>query len=206
MAKKIRMKTKAELASPKFKNRSKHQAAVLTHSYGLAEKLSKKRNQFILDIADNRWIYRFEQSDDEAAYQRESRRWEKERAAFLSGTPKPLELHWFTCNWNASRGLKPLLNVVKNENCDAGTCLRLYWINDPYYYQEYATISECPCEEERDMLRILRTIERRFKRTDFRTSRIPFDPTPWIDDKYLASAIHQMPEVMRDPVGPTIVG
>ena len=203
MAKKVRKKTKSELASTKIRDRSKHQAAVLTQSYRAAEKLSKKRNQFILDIAAEAWAHRFEEVDDYAAYQREARKWKKERTAFLIEASKPLELHWFTCNWNAGGGLKPLSKIVKNEYCDAGTALRLYWINDPYYYQEYATISECPYEEEQDMLRILRAIERRFKRADFRTARIPFDPTPWIEDKYLASAIHQMPDVMREPVGKT---
>ena len=201
MAKKIRKKTKSELTSAKFRNRSKHQAAVLTLSHSFGEKLSKKRDQFIRDIASNDWEFRFKDLDDHAAYNRESRKWKKERASFLQEASKPLELHWFTCNWNAGRGLKPLSKIVKNPHCDAGTALRLYWINDPYYYQEYAAISDCPYEDEREMLRILRSIERRFKRCDFATSNISFDPTPWIDDKYLPFAIHQMPEVMREQVG-----
>ena len=200
MAKRVRKKTKAELASRKFRDRSKHQAAVLMDAYHACEKLSKKRSQFILDIADNQWMNRFENMDDVSVFNREMRAWNKLRSEFLRNTTKPLELHWFSCNWNAGRGLKPLLKIIKNKNCGAGTALRLYWINDPYYYQEYATIGECPYEEEREMLRILRTVERRFKAEDFATKRIPFDPTPWIEDKYMESAVHVMPDVMRDPV------
>ena len=200
MAKRVRKKTKAELASPKFRDRSKYQAAVLMDAYRACDKLSKKRHQFILDIADNHWVNRFENMDDHKAYDRETRIWNRLRSEFLRDTTKPLELHCFTCNWNAGRGLKPLLKIIKNKNCDAGTALRLYWINDPYFYQEYATIGECSYEEEREMLRILRAIERRFKADDFATKRIPFDPTPWIDDKYIESAVHVMPDVMRGPI------
>ena len=182
MAKRVRKKTKAELASPKFRDRSKHQAAVLMDAYHVCDKLSKKRHQFILDIADDHWMHRFENMDDYTAFNREMQAWVKLRSEFLRDAIKPLELHCFTCNWNAGRGLKPLLKIIKNKNCDAGTALRLYWINDPYYYQEYATIGECPYEEEREMLRILRAVERRFKAKDFATKRIPFDPTPWIED------------------------
>ncbi len=39
---------------------------------------------------------------------------------------------------------------MKRPACDAGTALRLFWINDPVYYSQYATISECPYEEEQD--------------------------------------------------------
>ena len=99
-----------------------------------------------------------------------------------------------------------MLDVVKNKCYDAGTCLPLYWINDSYYYQEYVTISEYPYKEEREMLRILRTVERRLKRADFRTTKVLFDPAVWIEDKYLASAVHQMPNVMRAQVGPPLVG
>ena len=53
MAMKTRERTKAELTAPEFKDRSKHQAAVLMQSFGFAEKLTKKRRQFILDIADD---------------------------------------------------------------------------------------------------------------------------------------------------------
>ncbi len=200
MAKRIRKKTKAELASPEFRDRSQHQSAVLMDAYHACDKLSKTRNQFILDIADNHWMNRIEDADDHAAFDRASRTWNKLRSEFLRDATKPLELHCFTCNWNAGRGLKPLAKIVKNDYCDAGTALRLYWINDPYYYQEYATIGECPYDEEREMLRILRAIERRFKADDFATERIPFDPTPWIDDKYLESAVHVMPDVMRAPI------
>lgn len=200
MAKRIRKKTKEELAAQEFQNRSQQQAAVLTASWEACDKLSKKRRQFILDIADNDWIARFEHMDDEVAYKRESRKWDKLRAAFLAEATKPLELHWFSCNWNADRGLAPLLKVVKNVHCDAGTALRLYWINDPYYLQDYHTIAECDDEDEQEILRLLRTIERRFNRGDFATSRIPFDPTAWVDDAHAESAIHVTPEILHVPI------
>lgn len=200
MAKRVRKKTKAELASREFRDRSQHQSAVLMESYHVCDKLSKTRRQFVLDIADDHWMSRFGAADDEAALNRESRKWDKLRTAFLKEAMKPLELHWFSCNWNCDGGVSPLLKIIKNDHCDAGTALRLYWINDPYYYQEYRTIGDCPYDEERQMLRILRTIEGRFKRDDFATKRIPFDPTPWMNEEYSESAVHGTPPVMREPI------
>lgn len=51
MAKKIRKKTKAELAAPAFRKREATQADVLLASVAECEKLSKKRHQFVLDVA-----------------------------------------------------------------------------------------------------------------------------------------------------------
>lgn len=202
MAKRVRKRTKAEFASPRFRKRSGNKTSALTQSHHACDKLSNRRRQYILDIADYRWIHRFDGRDDDSAFRREPRKWDKLRTAFLKEATKPLELHWFSCNWNCDRGVSPLLKVVKNASCDAGTALRLYWLNDPYYYQEYRTIGECPYDEEREMLRILRTIECRFKSGDFSTKRIPFDPAPWISDDYSESAVHEIPAIMREPILP----
>ena len=200
MAKRVQKKTKSELASPKFHDRSAHQSSVLMASYHVCDKLSKTRRQFILDIANNHWIGRFENIEDDAALKRELRKWDKLRASFLREATIPLELHWFTCNWNADRGSAPLREIVKNNHCDAGTALRLYWINDPYYYRDHLTIGECRHDEERGILRVLRTIERRFKLDNFATRHIPFDPTPWIDGDRSHSSAHEVPITMHGQV------
>jgi hypothetical protein len=50
---------------------------------------------------------------------------------------------------NASRGMQPLVQLVKHPACDAGTAFRLYWINDPVYYSQYATSPSVPTKTSR---------------------------------------------------------
>src|SRR5690349_15834179 len=99
MTKRVRKKTKMELASPAFNNQAAAQANVLTLCYAQCEKLGKSRRQFILDIAGDEWRYRFPRRDDAKAVARESRRWAKLRNEFVETADKPLEIHCFTCNY-----------------------------------------------------------------------------------------------------------
>jgi len=197
-----RKKTKAELASPEYLDRSEQQHAVDRLSDSFCDRLPQKRRQFFSDVGNGTWVDRFDHSDDEdeVKFEQECRKWNELRDNFLKEATDPLELHCFCCNWNCDKGLSPLLKVVKHAHCDAGTALRLYWHNDPYWYQDYRTLNECPEGDEREMLQILRTIERRFKRDDFATKRFPFDPTPWLRDDLEESAVHKMPAIMRIPI------
>ncbi len=201
-AKAVRKKTKAELESPEFLDRSERQQTVARMSYNLCDRLSQKRRQFITDVGNDTWVDRWDGSDDEGEvkFERESRRWDKLRDKFLKETTDPLELHCFACYWNWDGGSSQMLRVAKHVYCDAGTALRLYWLSNPYWYQEYRTLGDCSYDNEREVLQILWTIERRFKRDDFATKRFPFDPTPWIRDDLAESAVHKMPAIMREPI------
>lgn len=200
MAKRVRKKTKAELADPAFRKRANTRSEVLMQAHAASEKLSKSRHQYLLDVADDAWISRFEHKDDEDAFKKECRKWEKLRREFLKSVDKPLELHCFTCNYNALRGMKPLIHLVKHPLCDAGTALRLFWINDPVYYSQYATISECPYDEERDAMKLLNVIKRRFKSNDFKSRKIYFDPQPWIEADDVDLDVLDLPDSMLAPV------
>ncbi|QDT97407.1 DUF4274 domain-containing protein [Gimesia aquarii] len=182
MAKKVRKKTKAELADPAFRKRATTQSKVLTLSYSECDKLAKSRHQYILDVAASEWINRFESIDDDAAFEKECRKWDKLRREFVKSVSKPLDIHCFTCNYDASNGMKPLIQLGKHPSCDAGTALRLFWVYEPvFYYSQYATISECAYEEDQDAMRLLKAIERRFKKSNFKTHKIYFDPKPWLE-------------------------
>lgn len=200
MAKAVRKKTKKELAEPAFRKRMSTQAEVLMRAYAECEKLSQKRLQFILDVAENAWFRCFEHKDDNAALEKESRRWAKLRREFIKSVEKPREIHCFTCHYNADRGLKPLIRLMKHPSCDAGTALRLFWINDPVYFSDYSTISECPYEEEQDAMRLLRTIKLRFKKNDFQSKKMYFDPEPWIQEDDVDLEVLQLPEAMLQAV------
>lgn len=181
MAKKVRKKTTTELADPTFRLRASSQSDVLKRACAECEKLTRSRRQYILDVADDAWVSRSENRGDYAAFEKERRSWAKLRREFVKSVSKPIEIHCFTCSYNASRGVEPLIQLIKHPSCDAGTALRLFWINDPVYYSQYSTSSECPCEEEQDVMKLLKAVERRFKKSDFKTRKIYFDPQPWVE-------------------------
>jgi hypothetical protein len=196
MAKQVRKKTKAELADSAFRQRAASQSEVLLRADAECDKLSKTRRQYIADVAEDAWVHRFENGDDAAAFERECQKWAKLRREFVKTVSKPLEIHCFTCRYNASRGMQPLVQLVKHPACDAGTALRLFWINDPVYYSQYATIADCPYEEEQAALKLLQAIRRRFKKGDFQTRKIYFDPKPWIEAGDVDLELLKIPESM----------
>lgn len=200
MTKKVRKRTKKELAEPALRKRMSTQSEVLLRAYAECEKLSKSRLQFIEDLANDTWVDRFENLDDDAAFEKESRRWAKLRREFLNTVEKPREIHCFTCLYNADEGIKPLIRMMKHPSCDAGTALRLFWNYDPVFYSEYKTISDCPDEEGQDAMRLLRTIKQRFKQNNFKSCKIYFDPEPWIQDDNVDLEVLQLPEAMLKAV------
>ncbi|QDT40159.1 hypothetical protein Pan241w_02150 [Gimesia alba] len=196
MAKKVRKKTKQEMADPVFRKRVSSQSEVLLRAYAECEKLSPSRLQFIYDLTGGGWISRFENLDDDAAFEKESRRWTKLRREFLNTVEKPREIHCFTCLYNADEGIKPLIRMMKHPSCDAGSALRMFWVYDPVYYSDYRTISECPDNEGQDVMRMLRAIKRRFKQSDFKTRKFYFDPEPWLQADHVDLEALQLPDAM----------
>ncbi len=197
----IRKKTRLELADPDLTRRSDRQCAVRNSARAVTERLPKKRQEFIRNIAGHEWVRQFPSDADEAAFEKEGRRWDRLRRQFLREAANPLELHLFASNWNCDGGSQPIHQIVANPHCDAGTALWLYWENDPYFYQAYRYIQDAEGWEQQ-WLRILRSIERRFRRNDFATSQIPFDPEPWITDRYADAewVVHEIPEVLHHPI------
>jgi len=196
----VRKRTKAELASPEFHARARRRIEVLTLSFEQCEKLSKSSRQYILDVADDQWTRRFPNWDDNKAYQREERKWTKLRREFVASVEKPREIHCFTCNYNAIRGMQPLIQLINNDHCDAGTALRLYWANDPYHYRHYKTVAECESPEEQEAFRLIRAIERKFKRGGFPARNIPFDPAPWFAPGDANAASLALPDSMTTAI------
>lgn len=175
----LRMKTPEEIAQ--MREKSVAQAKVIHATHAVCEELPADRLQYIRSCA----------ADGDAK--------------ILVKCNDPLELHAFVSNWNCDRGVEPLLEVLKNRACDAGTALWLYWGNDPYFYTRYATIDDASDDEERVMFDFFRIIEHRMACNDFATSRVPFDPQPWIETKYHNAtwAIRKIPAYMFITIVPT---
>ncbi len=203
MAKKrrVRKKTPAELADQALKRRSQRQHMIRTAAHAATDRLPKKRADFIRNVAGDYWVSDFHDADEEA-FERESRKWNRLRTQFLRDCEEPLEFHLFAAIWNCDRGIAPLQRILKSDYCDAGTALWLYWENDPYFYQAYQYVKDAE-GWEREWLQVSRAIERRFRRNDFATSKVPFDPEPWVTDKYADAdwVVHQIPDVMYVPTG-----
>lgn len=45
-----------------------------------------------------------------------------------------LEWHGVAVNWNWDCGLRPLLWIIDQANCDKATALTVFWMSDPHYY------------------------------------------------------------------------
>ena len=137
--------------------------------------------------------------DDDDAVDAEMKKWELLRAEFLHESNDPFELHLFAFDWNWDDGVESLGKLIKNDACDAGTALMLYWYSNPEFYTEYKAIKDCP-EYNRDPLKLSRSIERKFKRGEFVTRSIPFDPTPWVTGEYEEYAVREIPPIMFEPI------
>ena len=174
---KLRTKTPEELAE--FRRISLARQQVRTTTHAVSARLTSERMKFILQsIAEP-------------------------NTHLLADSIDPIELHVFASNWNCDRGVEPLLEIVQHKVCDAGTALWLYWDNDPYFYLPYRSVNDADDDETRTMLQLSRTVEDRISANNFKTSTVPFDPRPWINEKYAAAswAVHTIPAVMYHPIG-----
>jgi hypothetical protein len=196
-----RKKSSKELASADFKRRTKSERAIRRRAHAATERLPKRRREFVLDLVGHAWVSQFLSDDDDAAFEKESRRRQKLRQQFLSEATNPLELHLFASEFNCDEGPGPIYMIVTHPHCDAGTALWLYWENDPYCWQAYRTAQDAD-GEERTWVRIMRAIERRIRRDDFATAKVPFDPEPWVTDRYADAewVVHDIPKEMYRPI------
>lgn len=94
---------------------------------------------------------------------------------FFAAIKDPEELHIFadTFNWDCECG--ELKKVIQHPLCDLGTALLVYWRGQPGYYLRYATRKEAE-PYERAAYSLLREIERRVKRGEYKTARLAYNP------------------------------
>jgi hypothetical protein len=130
------------------------------------------------------------------------RQMDREIKEFLRTTTNKDELQYFAENVHWDANTRPLLELVKNPHVDAGTLLQLYWYGCPEdYYLFHSTASEIESDFERYVFRVLRHIERRMVKSEYKTASIPFDPTDRISmwerrDEFA----RQIPDIMYQPI------
>jgi hypothetical protein len=92
------------------------------------------------------------------------------------------ELHEFVDRWNWDGGSEPIRRALAHPLCDRGTALMAYWRIDPLFYlkPEHDTRAKVELKLWPDALvhwDMLRDIERRLTSNEFRSARMPYDPT-----------------------------
>jgi len=168
--------------------------------------ISKKRQQEIVDLAtpgvppgtpEELW-------NDDAALAPSIRAADRKRASWLKSATDPKELQLFAENWQwEGGGGKPLQPLVANPYCDAGTLLMLFWHGggeDSFF--QYSAVNEIERVFDREIHRVLRRIETRLTKRDYKTANIYFDPSQ------LASMAERreefarfLPDLMYQPIG-----
>lgn len=173
-------------------------------------RLSKRRQEEILRLTyegGDELTAAIEQGDKAAA--KFLRQIEREISEFLKTTTNRHELQFFADNWHWDANTRPMLKLVKNPHIDAGTLLQIFWHGCPEdYYLFHESLSEIDNEFDRYVFQVLRHIERRIVKSDYKTASIPFDPTNSISMRDRRDEFaRQIPDVMYEPVaGGSIAG
>jgi predicted DNA-binding WGR domain protein len=167
------------------------------------EKLPKKRQKEILRLV-------YQGGDDltiaieagDAAYRKHIRKINRETKNFFDLCDDRYELEFFAKNWYWDGNVKPILMLIKNPYVDAGTLLKMYWYACPEdYYLFHYSASELDTEYERDVYNIIRRIERRIVKGEFKTASIAVDPTSFISmPERHHEFLRPIPDIMKQPI------
>lgn len=205
MAKRVvKKKSKRRSADARWKQIDKQRSEIVEKANKLClRSVSKKRLELILDVSRGLWIDRLKKHDCEL-FEKEMNRWNRIEQEFVRETTSPFELHLYLVNKNPDDGVHGYRTVAKHQYCDAGTALFLYWGLNPYYYLEYRLLRDAH-EVQQETMKILRGLERRFRRGDFKTHKISFDPAPFAADtrNIPPEPAYKIPEIMFEAVGPS---
>ena len=168
--------------------------------------ISKRRQQEILDLAtpgvppgtpEELW-------NDDAALEKLIRAADRERKAWLQAATDPKELHLFAENWHwDGGGGAPLIPLVENPCCDAGTMLMLFWLGggEDMYFQ-YNAIKDVQSEFDREVQRLLRRIEKKLVNGDYGAAKIYFNPTSWTSMRERRDEFARpVPDELYQPIG-----
>jgi hypothetical protein len=96
---------------------------------------------------------------------------------------EPEQWHQFALNWNWDDGYVPLQWIIRQENCDAGTALLIYWHATPGYFCQFADRNDVLAQgQDIAMYDFVKEIELKYINHFYTRQHIRFDPTN--DDGY----------------------
>lgn len=126
--------------------------------------------------------------------------------ADLSGLRTPEELHAFVLNYDSYWPLRVLHDIVTDPLCDQGTALCAYWNVYPlHYYEKYARADEVE-PGDREVVALMREIERRTVSGFYTNRSIRYDPGKW-RHAFTGESIRRMLEQrpLRQPIPPYLL-
>lgn len=95
----------------------------------------------------------------------------------------PDQWHIFALNWNWDDGFQPLQWIIRQNNCDKGTALFIYWHADPVVYCQYSDRSEVVLGGKNvELYDFIKEIEVKYTSNFYTRNRIKFNPPN--DDGY----------------------
>ncbi len=80
-------------------------------------------------------------------------------------------------HWNWDSGVEPLQWIIRQDTCDRGTALLLYWYGGPRHLAQYAERGEVP-EYMVEHYDLVREIEAAYLSGRYACAQIAFDPAP----------------------------
>ena len=89
---------------------------------------------------------------------------------------RPYVLHAKAREYNWDDGVAGLLRIIRDPACDLATALLVYWNSEPDEFTGYASPKDGK-GAERKTLELLIEIEQRVAKGQYKTARIPYDPT-----------------------------
>lgn len=90
---------------------------------------------------------------------------------------KTLNLYDKAIKYNWDDGLVELNKIINNSNCDKATALYIYWLADPVEtYRRNKDVTKVNSEYDRQLINLLKKIEKKIHDNFYNISIIPFDP------------------------------
>jgi hypothetical protein len=87
----------------------------------------------------------------------------------------PEDWHQVAWHWNWDSGVEPLRWIIRQERCDRGTALLIYWCGGPRYLAQYAERGEVPFYALEDY-DLNMAIEAAYLAGRYTSTQIAFDP------------------------------
>jgi Domain of unknown function (DUF4274) len=112
----------------------------------------------------------------------------------------PEDWHQVAWHWNWDSGVEPLQWIIRQDTCDRGTALLIYWKGGPRYLAQYAERGEVP-EYTVEDYDLVREIEAAYLAGRYTQTQIAFDPQndlgyDWTAEYVDQPSRHPIPERM----------
>lgn len=166
--------------------------------------IPEERRKWIVQVASGARLDGMPKEELEALTDADFDRLSRE---FFDSITDPEELHLYADEFDWDVGIGDIGRVVEHPLCDLGTALLVYWRARPGFYLQYRNREAVP-EYDHPFWDLIRDIEERVSRGQYRSAELPFDPADdhradlRPDPKEVRAYGRNLPAVMYRAVGP----